>query len=70
MQWTEVKTEWKDLQGKFKAKWMKLTDADLKAIGGKRDELIKLLKKYYKADEAKMEQQVDEFVKMLKTARV
>jgi uncharacterized protein YjbJ (UPF0337 family) len=70
MQWTELKTNWKDLQGKFKTRWTKLTDADLTAIAGKREELIKKLHNYYKTDEVKLGKEVDEFIKTLKPAHV
>ncbi len=40
MNWDEVKGDWKQLSGKVKSKWGKLTDDDMTQIGGKKDELV------------------------------
>ena len=49
--------DWKILKGKVKEKWGKLTDDDLTAINGKKDQLIgKLQKRYgYVQDRAQRE---------------
>ena len=39
MDWNRVQGSWKQLEGKVKAKWGKLTDDDLTAINGRREEL-------------------------------
>ena len=36
----KIKGQWKQLTGKVKAKWGKLTDDDLDVIAGKRDQLL------------------------------
>ena len=59
MNWDEVKGDWKQLQGKVKAQWGKLTDDDLKYEEGKDDELWGRIQK--KTGKAK-----DELVKWLK----
>jgi len=55
MNWDVVKGDWKQLSGKVKEKWGKLTDDDLTAINGQRDQLEgKLQERYgYAKDEAK-----------------
>ena len=70
MQWTEIQKDWKNTSKKFSPKWNKLQDADLKAIAGKRDELVKHLVKLYKADKVKMEKEVDDFIKTIKPMKV
>lgn len=65
MLWADIHKDWKNVSKKFKAKWSKLTDADLMAIAGKRDELIKRLYGYYKTDKVKLEKEVDDFIKTL-----
>ena len=48
---------WKELKGKVKEKWGKLTDDDLARVEGKRDQLLGLLQQkygYYK-DQAEKE---------------
>ena len=47
MNWDVLKGNWKQLTGKVKQKWGKLTDDDLTAIGGKRDEMVGRLQKHY-----------------------
>ena len=66
MKWKEVKDQWPVLGKRFQTKWTKLTDADLKAIGGKREELIERLHKTYKLEKPKLEKEIDEFTKTLK----
>ena len=55
MNWDVVKGDWKQFSGKVKEKWAKLTDDDLTAINGKREQLEgKLQERYgYAKDEAK-----------------
>lgn len=69
MLWNEIEKDWKNLSNKFKTKWPKLTDADIKAIGGKRNELIERLTKQYKTERNKIEKEVDDFAKTLKPVK-
>jgi uncharacterized protein YjbJ (UPF0337 family) len=39
MDWNRVEGNWKQVKGKVKEKWGKLTDDDLDAINGRRDQL-------------------------------
>ena len=39
MDWNRVEGNWKQVKGKIKEKWGKLTDDDLNVIDGKRDQL-------------------------------
>ena len=39
MDWDRVQGSWKQFTGKVKEKWGKLTDDDLTAINGRRDQL-------------------------------
>ena len=54
MNWDQIKGSWKQMTGRVKQKWGKLTDDDLTLIGGKRDELVgKLQERYgYEKDRA------------------
>ena len=40
MDWNRVEGNWKQLKGKVKEQWGKLTDDDLDVIAGKRDQLL------------------------------
>ena len=64
MNWESAKGDWKQLAGKVKEKWGKLTDDDLTTINGQREQLEgKLQERYgYAKDEAK--KQVDTWSKM------
>ena len=39
MNWDVISGQWKQLKGKVKERWGKLTDDDLTAISGHRDQL-------------------------------
>jgi uncharacterized protein YjbJ (UPF0337 family) len=54
--------QWKQLQGKVKQQWGKLTDDDLTRIEGKQDELIGRVQERYGIERAEAEKQVREFV--------
>jgi uncharacterized protein YjbJ (UPF0337 family) len=43
----QVQGNWKQLKGKAKEKWGKLTDDDLDVINGKRDQLVGKLQERY-----------------------
>ena len=66
MNMDQSKGDWKQIQGKVKAKWGKLTDDDMTVIEGKRDELAgKIQERYGMAKEA-AQSELDEFCKSLK----
>jgi uncharacterized protein YjbJ (UPF0337 family) len=47
MNWTQIEGKWEQLKGEAKTKWAKLTDDDLKAVGGKLDSLVgKVVERY------------------------
>ncbi|HBZ9028727.1 TPA: CsbD family protein [Raoultella ornithinolytica] len=53
----EIGGNWKQLKGKAKEKWGKLTDDDMAVIEGKRDQLVgKIQERYgYAKDQAEKE---------------
>ena len=65
MNWDQIKGDWSQLGPRLKHKWTKLTDADLKAIAGKREGLEGLLQdRYgYAKDQAAIE--LDKFAQQL-----
>ena len=62
MNWDSVQGNWKELKGKVRSKWAKLTDDDLENIAGKKDVLLGRLQQRYgfKKDEA--ERELDTFL--------
>src|SRR5689334_9594132 len=47
MNWDRVEGSWKQMKGKVKEQWGKLTDDDLDQIAGKRDQLVGRIQKSY-----------------------
>jgi uncharacterized protein YjbJ (UPF0337 family) len=66
MNWDEIKGSWKQIQGKVKEKWGKLTDDDLTTIAGKRDQLAGILQKRYGYAKEQAEKELDDFAGKLK----
>ena len=52
---------WKQVRGKVKEKWGKLTDDDLDVIAGKRDQLVGHIQKAYGIAKEEAEKQVNEY---------
>ena len=50
---------WKQLKGKVKEKWGKLTDQDLTTIEGKRDQLIGKIQERYGIAKEEAERELD-----------
>ena len=66
MNWDQIKGDWKQLSGKVKEKWGKLTDNDLTTIAGKRDQLAGILQQKYGYAKEQAEKELDEFTQGLK----
>jgi uncharacterized protein YjbJ (UPF0337 family) len=62
MDWNQVEGKWRELKGKVRSKWGKLTDDDLENVAGKKDALLgRLQQRYgYKRDQA--EKEVDAWI--------
>ncbi|WP_188967129.1 CsbD family protein [Neoroseomonas lacus] len=56
---------WKQLTGKVKEQWGKLTDDDLTVIEGKRDQLVGRVQERYGIAKDKAEEQVSSWEKQL-----
>jgi uncharacterized protein YjbJ (UPF0337 family) len=66
MNWDQIKGEWKDLKGKAKVQWGKLTDDELVRIRGNRQQLEAALQKRYGVAKEEATRQVDEWAQKLK----
>ncbi len=53
-------SQWDDIREKIQEKWSKLTDQDLEAIRGRRDELLRRLEERYGIATERAEQQINE----------
>jgi uncharacterized protein YjbJ (UPF0337 family) len=56
-----IEGNWQQLKGKVKQKWAKLTDDDLTAIDGQRDELLGRIQERYGIARDEAERQLEEF---------
>ncbi|MBS1989721.1 MAG: CsbD family protein [Cyanobacteria bacterium SZAS LIN-3] len=61
----QLKGNWKQLEGKVKAKWGKLTDDDLKVIEGKREELAGRIQERYGCAKEQAEKELADFCNSL-----
>ncbi|TWW09002.1 CsbD family protein [Planctomyces bekefii] len=62
MNWDQIEGQWKDLKGRMRERWAKLTEDDLEWISGKRDRLLGKVQKHYGMQKEKAEKEVDSFV--------
>jgi uncharacterized protein YjbJ (UPF0337 family) len=62
-----LKGDWKNLKGKLKEKWGKLTDDDLQVIEGKRDQLEGKLQQRYGMAKDKAHKELEDFCGTFKT---
>ncbi len=61
MNWDRIEGSWKQLQGKARARWGKLTDKQLDVIAGKREQLIGQIQEKYGIAQDEAAKQVDAF---------
>lgn len=61
MNWDHVEGQWKDMKGKVRERWGKLTDDDLDVVAGKRDQLIGRIQSRYGTAKDQAEREVQEF---------
>ena len=62
MNWEHVEGKWKDIRGKVREKWGKLTDDDLDVIAGKRERLIGKLQTRYGDSKDELAKKVDKLI--------
>ena len=66
MNWDQTKGNWHQIKGKVRTEWGKLTDDDLVAIDGKREQLLGKLQEKYGIAKEEAEKQMDGFLKKIK----
>ncbi len=67
MNWDQVKGNWKQFKGQVKEKWGKLTDDDITAIQGRREQLAGKLQEKYGYTKEQAERELNEFSRTLKS---
>jgi uncharacterized protein YjbJ (UPF0337 family) len=68
MNWDQIAGDWKQMTGAVKEKFGKLTDDDLTAAAGKRDQLVGKIQTRYGVAKDAAEKQIDDWAKGLKDA--
>jgi len=64
--WDRIKADWKDLKGKARVQWGKLTDDDLAQIQGNREQLEAAVERRYGVAKKEAQKQVDEWAQVIK----
>jgi uncharacterized protein YjbJ (UPF0337 family) len=64
--WDRIRADWKDLKGKARVQWGKLTDDDLAQIQGNREQLEAAIEKRYGMAKKDAQDQVDQWAQTLK----
>ncbi len=57
----EIKGNWKQLRGKVREKWGKLTDDDLDQIAGRKDQLVGKVQEAYGKSRDEADKEVSSF---------
>jgi uncharacterized protein YjbJ (UPF0337 family) len=61
MDWNRVEGNWKQVKGKVKEQWGKLTDDDIDRIAGKRDQLEGKIQERYGIEKDRVRRDVDDW---------
>jgi uncharacterized protein YjbJ (UPF0337 family) len=61
MNWDQIQGSWKQMKGKAKDRWGKLTDDDLMRLEGNRDKLVGTVQERYGVAREEAEREVDEW---------
>ncbi len=59
MNWDQVEGRWKEFKGKARQQWGELTDDDLDAVAGRRQELAGKIQTRYGKSREEAEREVD-----------
>ena len=59
MNWEQVEGQWKDLKGKIRTQWGKLTDDDFEQIAGQKDRFLGKLQERYGYQKEKAQNELD-----------
>jgi uncharacterized protein YjbJ (UPF0337 family) len=66
MNWDRVEGNWKQIAGKAREQWGKLTDNDWQTIAGKKDQLAGRIQERYGITKDAADRQVDDWARDLK----
>jgi uncharacterized protein YjbJ (UPF0337 family) len=66
MNWDTIEGNWKQVTGKAREKWGKLTDSDWDTVAGRRDQLVGRIQERYGIARDEASRQADEWADALK----
>lgn len=69
MNWDRIEGNWKQIQGRARAQWGKLTDDDLQVAKGNRDQLAGRIQERYGIAKDEAERQIDAWADRLDDRR-
>ncbi|MFN8708580.1 MAG: CsbD family protein [Planctomyces sp.] len=68
MNWDQIQGDWKQMAGRVKEKWGKLTDNDMTVMSGRREQLVGVLQERYGYEKQRAEKEVRDFTDSLKAS--
>jgi uncharacterized protein YjbJ (UPF0337 family) len=68
MNWDRVEGNWKQVAGKAREQWGKLTDSDWQVVGGKKDQLVGRIQERYGIAKDEASRQADDWAKSMDDA--
>jgi uncharacterized protein YjbJ (UPF0337 family) len=68
MNWDTISGQWKQMKGKVRERWGKLTDDEMDQIGGKKDQLVGKIQERYGYAKDRAEKEVNEFCRSCSTS--
>lgn len=68
MNWDRIEGNWKQVMGRAREQWGKLTDEDLDVIGGRRDQLVGKIQERYGVVKDDAERQLSEWARQASDA--
>jgi uncharacterized protein YjbJ (UPF0337 family) len=63
MNWDTIEGQWKEMKGKAREKWGRLTNDELDVIAGKREKLEGTIQNVYGKTKEETKKEVDEWAK-------
>jgi len=68
MDWAQVQGSWKQMKGRAKERWGKLTDDDLTVIAGRRDQLEGMIQERYGYAKERARNEVEDWMRSIESA--
>ena len=69
MNWDTIEGNWKQVAGKARERWGRLTDSDWQTIAGKKDQLVGRIQERYGIARDEADRQADEWSRTLEEER-